>query len=74
MFEGMDLDFVFVFLNSQVWKFDRKLHRKLMKKARKITFKNGVGNWVLFFVGLERWKMEARGSQEFENRGPIEVR
>ena len=35
-----------------------------MKKAPKIdaeTFKNGVGNWVLFFVGLEGWKMEAWG-------------
>ena len=31
-----------------------------MKQATKIdpeTIKNGVGNWVLFFVGLEEWKM-----------------
>ena len=48
-----------------------------MKKALTIdpeTIKNGVGNWVLFFVGPEGWKMEAWGSaggaQEFENRGP----
>ena len=48
-----------------------------MKKAPKIdpeTIKNGVGNWVLFFVGLEGWKMEAwglaGGAQESENRGP----
>ena len=38
------------------------------------TIKNGVGNWVLFFVGLEGWKMEAWGvaarGQEFEDRGP----
>ena len=35
-----------------------------MKKAPKIeseTIKNGVGNWMLFFVGLEGWKMEAWG-------------
>ena len=38
-----------------------------MKKAPKIdpeTIKNGVGNWVLFFVGLEGWKMEAWGVAE----------
>ena len=38
------------------------------------TIRNGVGNWVFFFVGLERWKMEAwgvaGGGQEFEKRGP----
>ena len=42
-----------------------------MKKATKIdaeTIKNGVGNWVLFFVGLEGWKMEAWGV--FGNRVP----
>ena len=50
-----------------------------MKKALKIdpeTIKHGVGNWVLFFVGLEGWKMEAwgvaGGGQEFEDRGPAE--
>ena len=50
-----------------------------MKKAPKIepeTIKHGVGNWVLFFVGLEGWKMEAwgvaGGAQEFENRGPAD--
>ena len=35
-----------------------------MKKAPKIdaeTIKNGVGNWVLFFVRLEGWKLEAWG-------------
>ena len=35
-----------------------------MKKAPKIdaeTIKNGVGNWVLFFGGLEGWNMEAWG-------------
>ena len=35
-----------------------------MEKASKIdpeTFENGVRNWVLFFVGLEGWKMEAWG-------------
>ena len=48
-----------------------------MKKAPKIdpeTIKNGVGNWVLFFVGLEEGKIQAWGvavgCQEFENRGP----
>ena len=35
-----------------------------MKKAPKIdaeTLKNGVGNRVLLFVGLEEWKIEAWG-------------
>ena len=35
-----------------------------MKQAAKIDpeiIKNGVGNWVLFFVGLEGWKMKASG-------------
>ena len=39
-------------------KFDRKLYRQLMKTTPKIdpvTIKNGVGNWVLFFVGLDGW-------------------
>ncbi|NCG16810.1 MAG: hypothetical protein GWP23_07640 [Synechococcales cyanobacterium H12SWP_bin.12] len=35
-----------------------------MKTAPKIdpeTIKNSVGDWKLFFVGLEEWKMEAWG-------------
>ena len=50
-----------------------------MTKAPKIdaeTIKNGVGNWMLFFVDLEGWKMEAwgvaGGGQEFEKRAPAE--
>ena len=52
-----------------------------MNKAPKIdpeTITNGVRNWLLFFVGPERWKMEAwglaGGGQEFENRDPSNVR
>jgi hypothetical protein len=47
-----------------------------MNKAPKINpgpLKNGVGNWVLFFVVLELWKMEAwgvaGGGQESEHMG-----
>ena len=57
-----------------------------MKQAPKIdaeTIRNGVGNWLLFFVGLEEWIVAAwgrlgvrakmvlgiNGGQEFEKRG-----
>ena len=50
------------------------------KKASTIdpeTVKNGVGNWVLFFVGLEGWKMKAWGlagrGQGGGNRGPADA-
>ena len=35
-----------------------------MKKAPKIdatTVQNGIENWLLFFIWLEDWKMEAWG-------------
>ena len=38
------------------------------------SIKNGVGNWVTFFVGLEEWKWEgvAGGGLGSEHRGDRE--
>ena len=43
-----------------------------MKNAPKFdpkTINNGVGNWVLFFVGLEKEKMNASELEEFLRGG-----